>query len=116
MTVPVLFATESWYCPNCRFEETIPRVAGPHTRFHTCPKMHFLTAPLVAKGVAAKVEIRRPEDYVAGASIQYDGDGRPVQSVVTTRDGGTDAVVYPGVATAGASVNEAKEELDIARE
>jgi hypothetical protein len=111
VTVPLLFATESWHCPLCRFEETIPRIAGPHTRMHICPKLNGLTTPLVAAGVKAKVERRDPEDYVGGSLLTFDDTGRPVQSVVTTRDEGQDCAVYPPTATAFGTVNEIKEEL-----
>lgn len=95
----MLDLTESWYCPNCHLEETIPRVANPHTRFHTCPKLHMLTAPMVPAGTRARVEQRDREDYVRDELVTRDDRGRPVMSIVTTRDDGTDAVVFAPTAT-----------------
>jgi hypothetical protein len=91
-----LALTERWWCPNCKREETIPAVANPHTRFHTCPKFAMLTAPMLPYGTAAKVERKDREDYEGGDAgyTQLDGDGRPVMSIVTTRDEGTDVLVY----------------------
>ena len=42
-----------WYCPNCQ-KEDVTHEARPHTRFHTCPKLRGLTAPMVAAGTKAK--------------------------------------------------------------
>lgn len=80
-------------CPNCDFTD-VTREAAPHTRFHACPGLAGLTAPMVPVGTAAKVEAVEREDYVGGEDVRFDGDGRPIMSVITTRDDGTDLVVY----------------------
>jgi len=49
----------------------------------------------------AEVEAREREDYVGTEKVQTDEDGRPVMSVVTTRDNGQDTAVYAPVATGG---------------
>jgi hypothetical protein len=54
---------------------------------------------MVPAGTSCKVEAREREDYVAGDMVQTDGDGRPVMSVVTTRDDGTDVAVLAPAAT-----------------
>ena len=102
MTNAVLIsAIESWYCPNCGKRETIAAVAGPHTRFHTCPKLHMLTAPMVPAGTQAKVEARLRDDYVGSEMVQTaPEDGKPYMSVVTTRDNGNDCLVFAPTATA----------------
>ena len=96
---PVLIQTvRRWTCPNCTVEDvtTDPR---PHTRFHTCAGLRGLTAPMVQAGVRAKVEAREREDYIGSETVQLH-EGRPVMSIVTTRDDGQDAVVFAPVATA----------------
>ena len=100
MTIPVVRTVNRWYCPNCRMEDVTyePR---PHTRYHTCPKLRGLTAPLLPAGTSAKVEAVEREDYVGSDTVQLDPErGRPVMAVVTTRDDGTDRLVFAPAATA----------------
>lgn len=94
----VLLSTiRQWYCPNCkRTEQTVE--AQPHTRFHICPKLANLTAPMLPAGTAAKVERRDRDDYVGKEIVQTDGNGRAVMSVVTTRDNGMDTIVFAPLA------------------
>jgi predicted RNA-binding Zn-ribbon protein involved in translation (DUF1610 family) len=92
--IPILEPPISrWYCPNCGLRDAT-REARPHTRFHICPKLRGLTAPMLPEGTAAKVEAREREDYVGQEDVQTDEDGRPVMSIVTTRDDGQDVVVF----------------------
>lgn len=89
-----------WYCPNCG-KTDITHEAQPHSRFHTCPKLRGLSAPMVPAGSKAKVELREREDYVNGDQVQLDPEhGRPVMSIVTTRDNGQDVAVFAPTATA----------------
>ena len=98
MTLPLLSNVRDWYCPNCgKTDQTVE--ARPHTRFHTCPKLRYLVAPMLPAGTKAKVEAHEREDYVGTDVVQTDGDGRPVMSVVTTRDEGTDVAVFAPVAS-----------------
>jgi len=110
MTV-LLSRVQRWHCPNCKAED-VTTEPKPHTRFHVCPKLRGLTAPMLPAGVTAKVEVREREDYVGRqpmnitgrdgrprATMQLDDAGRPVMSVVTTRDEGQDAVVFATTAT-----------------
>jgi hypothetical protein len=48
---------------------------------------------MVPAGTACKVEAREREDYIGAEMVQTDGEGRPVMSVVTTRETGTDCAV-----------------------
>jgi hypothetical protein len=92
-----------WWCPACGLHDQTQE-ARPHTRYHTCPKLRYLSIPLSQmpeEGIAAKIEARDIEDYVGRQLVQVDGNGRPVMSVVTTRDNGQDCAVYPPTATAG---------------
>jgi len=83
-----------WYCPACKAQD-VTHEARPHSRFHVCPALRGLSAPMVPAGTAAKVELREREDYVNGDRVQLDPErGRPVMSVVTTRDNGQDTTVF----------------------
>ena len=89
-----------WYCPNCG-KEDVTHEPRPHSRFHICPKLRYLTAPMVPAGTRAKVELREREDYTNGDAVQLDPEQRrPVMSVVTTRDNGQDVAVFAPTATA----------------
>lgn len=101
MTVPILQPPlRRWYCPNCG-QQSQTREARAHTRFHTCPRMRGLTAPMLPVGVKAKVELVEREDYVGREVVARDPErNRPVQSLVTTRDNGQDVVVFAPTATA----------------
>jgi hypothetical protein len=99
MGLPLLATERRWVCPNCTVEDWTyePR---PHTRFHICKGLRGLTAPLVPAGIKAKVELREREDYVGAEKVQLDPElGRPVMSVVTTRDNGQDTTVFAPAAT-----------------
>ena len=100
MTTPHIATVTDWYCPNCGATDQTHE-PNPHTRYHTCPKLRFLSAPLVPVGTSAKVEAREREDYIGKEMVQLDPErGRPVMSIVTTRDDGTnDVLVFAPVAT-----------------
>lgn len=93
MGVFALATERRWECPNCDHTD-VTYEARPHTRFHNCPGLAGLSAPMVPAGTRCKVEAVERGDYVRGELVQTDGNGRPVMSVVTTRDDGTDAAVY----------------------
>jgi hypothetical protein len=92
MRVPVLAVEHRWVCPNCDFTDRTVTVE-PHSRFHACRGLRGLSAPMVPAGTACKVEARDREDYVGRELVQKDGEGRPVMSIVTTRDEGMDCAV-----------------------
>jgi hypothetical protein len=92
MAVAVLTHKRHWVCPNCNREEiTLPTVPN---RYHLCTGLRGLFAPMVPKGTKAKVEVAEREDYVKDEEVATDGDGRPVMSIVTTRDNGQDVAVF----------------------
>lgn len=91
-----------WVCPNCP-TQSVTTEARPHTRFHTCPGLRGLTAPLVQAGTRVKVTAVEREDYVGGDFVQTDAAGRPVMAVVTERDDGNDVMVFAPTATATGS-------------
>jgi len=99
--IPLLSTVRHWQCPACGLTD-MTREARPHTRFHNCPKLRGLTAPMVPAGTAAKVEIRERDDYIGNEIVQLDPEkGRPVMSIVTTRDDGQDATVFAPLAVKG---------------
>lgn len=81
-----------WECPNCD-DTDVTHEAQPHSRFHCCRGLRGLSAPMVPAGTRCKVEAREREDYVGRELVHVDGDGRPVMSIVTTRDNGQDCAV-----------------------
>lgn len=97
---PTIRVTYDWYCPECGATATTtePR---PHSQYHVCPKLRFLSAPMLRKGTAGKMEVREREDYVGDELVRLDPErGRPVMSIVTTRDNGQDAMVFAPTARA----------------
>ena len=106
MTVPILTPVNRWYCPNGCGREDITHEARPHTRMHVCPKLRGLTAPLLPVGVKGKVEAKEREDYIGTEMVQLDPElGRPVQSIITTRDGGQDCAIFMPAATLRGAAN-----------
>lgn len=91
---------EEWYCPNgCGVSEVTAPLPPGSSRFHTCARLHMLTAPLVRKGMDCKVEAIEREDFL-GDEIQNKGDdGKPYMAIQTTHaDGHTDLAVNAGLA------------------
>jgi hypothetical protein len=93
-----------WYCPSCGATDQTKADPGgrPQSHGHTCPRLRFLSVPMVPKGTRARIEVREPEDYVGSEHVQTDQNGRPLMSLVTERsDGSNDVVVYAPLATGG---------------
>jgi hypothetical protein len=90
-----------WVCPNGCGATGRTRPLPPNaSQFHTCPRLHMLTAPLVRAGSDCKVVAVPWEDY-QGTTLTQDGDdGRPYSAVHTIRaDGSNDAAVLAPCAT-----------------
>jgi hypothetical protein len=99
--VPLLLPPfEDWYCPNCGVSERIAGLPLNASRFHTCPSLHMLTAPLIRANVYAKVEAEERQDYIGHATQARGDDGRPYMAVRTTRDDGDDLAVNAELAHA----------------
>lgn len=98
----ILNSRTAWYCPNCSAVDYTTETQ-PHTRYHSCPGLHSISAPMIRTGVRAKVEAKLREDYIGTDIVTTDDALRPIMSVVTTRDDGTDCAVF--APTAIASVN-----------
>lgn len=90
--------TQQWVCPNCS-QTDVTHEARPHSRFHTCAGLRGLTAPFVPEGTSCKVVAHDRDDYVGNDIVQTDANGRPVMSVVTTRDDGVDTIVFAPTAS-----------------
>lgn len=99
MTAALLVAEHRWECPNCTHTD-VTREQSPHSRFHNCRGLRGLSAPMVPAGTACKVEAVERGDYVGSELVQTDGEGRPVMSIVTTRDDGMDCAVLAPTAQA----------------
>lgn len=94
MTVPLLTREQRWECPNCDLTDVTHWPAGQvGSRFHNCPGLRGLEAPMVPAGTPCKVEVVEREDYIGREMVQTDSEGRPVSFIVTTRDEGNDVVV-----------------------
>ena len=94
--VPLLRqAFDDWACPNgCGVAERTPALPPGASRFHTCSRLHMLTAPLVRAGTSCKVEAVEREDWVGQEQVIVGDDGFVPMSVRTTRDDGDDLAVY----------------------
>lgn len=101
MTAVHLDVESRWECPNCGATD-VTREQRVHTRMHSCRALFGLTAPMVPAGMRCKVETHEREDYIGSEIVQVDGRGRPIMSVVTTRDDGEDCTVFAPLAVAHA--------------
>ena len=100
MGVPLLTAMVAWECPNCWITATSAPLPPGTRKFHVCPGLHGLTAPLVEAGVSCKVTAEERQEYL-GREIQATGDdGRAYMAVRTTFDDHDDLAVNAGLAQA----------------
>jgi hypothetical protein len=98
--VPLLTAMVDWCCPNCRITAASPPLPPGTRKFHACPGLHGLTAPLVEAGVRCQVTAEERQEYL-GREIQAMGDdGRAYMAVRTTYDDHADLAVNAGLAQA----------------
>ena len=104
LAVPLLAPQPvEWYCPNCPVTAWQPLPPPGQVKFHTCPGLHMLTAPLILAGTRCEVTAEERADYL-GREIQATGDdGKPYMAVRTTRDAGDDLIVNAGLARSGMS-------------
>jgi hypothetical protein len=91
----------TWVCPNCPTQD-VTRLLIPN-RFHPCPGLHGLVAPLVRQGTDCKVVALPREDYLAGEVQRTGDDGKPYGGVSVVRpDGSNDLVMFAPLAQASA--------------
>ena len=89
-----------WHCPECKKTDAT-KDNGVGTRYHNCPRLQGISVPMVLQGVNAKLVLREREDYIGREKVQLVGErNRPVMSIETVRDNGTDLVVLAPTATA----------------
>lgn len=86
----ILKAEQHWACPNCISTEV---TVGQPNRFHNCPGLRGLLAPLVLDGIRCKVVAEERQDYIGREDVPLT-DGRPVMAVRTVRDDGEDVAVF----------------------
>lgn len=99
MRAVLLDAWQDWECPNCPAAERTRPLPPNASRFHACPGLHMLTAPLVRAGTDCQVIALERQDYL-GSEIQQTGDdGRPYSGVHTVRaDGSNDVAAFAPLA------------------
>jgi hypothetical protein len=103
MAAVLLDAYQEWRCPNCGLTDRTRPMPANATRFHPCPKLHDLTAPLVRAEMDCKVVALEREDELRNSIQRTGDDGKPYMAVETERaDGSTDRAVFPECAVQAA--------------
>ncbi len=99
-------AYQDWECPECGLEQRSRPVPPNGTRFHVCPKLHNISAPLVRAGADCSLTAVERMDYL-GTEVQETGDDGVPYMNVTTRyaDGHNDVAVHAPVARARFSID-----------
>lgn len=97
--VPLITAMVDWSCPNCWITATT--AAHMPNRFHQCPGLMGLVAPLIRVGDDCKVTAVERGDYEGREVTQHGDDKRSYCAVRTDRsDGSNDLAVLAPCATA----------------
>jgi len=92
-----------WECTHC--PATAVTSFDTPNRFHECPGLAGITAPMIPAGSGARTVVVERQDYVNGEIVTCDGNGRPVMAVVTERpDGSNDVTVFADTARGAAEV------------
>ena len=100
MTVPLLRAMVDWSCPNCWITASSAPLPPGTRKFHACPGLHGLTAPLVEAGVRCRVTAEERQEYLRGDVQATGDDGKAYMAVRTEHaDGHTDLAVNAVLAT-----------------
>ena len=95
---------EDMHCPNCGLGERVsPPLPPGSSRYHNCPRMHGLSAPLIPVTMDAKVEAVEREDYLRSEVQTTGDDGKAYMAVKTTyADGRNDMAVNAPLARGNA--------------
>jgi hypothetical protein len=100
MPIPILNSVQHWHCPSCGATDVTHQVE-PHTRFHPCPGLAGLSAPLASGVSGARMVVVEREDYIGSEDVTL-VEGRPVMAISTEySDGHTDTAVYAPTAHVG---------------
>jgi hypothetical protein len=88
-----------WYCPECsEVAQSVNTVVnGNKLRqmpLHYCAGLYGLLAPMVKKGVQARLRVNYREDYTHGDICTADERGKVVMSITTQRNDGEDLVLH----------------------
>ncbi len=103
--IPLFDQPDRWACPNCALTDVTPPLPLGSSRYHPCPGLHGLNAPMVREGTDVKVEAHEREDYLNGEVQATGDDGKAYMNVQVTRaDGSYDTTVFAGLAQARLSV------------
>lgn len=100
MRICLVRTFDDWCCPNCAHTEQTAALPLNAARFHVCPGLHMLNAPLVRAGTRCKVEAEVRADYLGGEIQAAGDDGRPYMAVRTTYGDHDDLLVNAGLAQA----------------
>jgi hypothetical protein len=101
MSVPLLEAWQDWECKACGLEQRTRPQPPNASRFHPCPKLHGLTAPMVRAGTDCTVVAIERGDYLRTAEQRTGDDGKPYMAVETRyADGRNDTAAFAEVAIA----------------
>jgi hypothetical protein len=93
--VPLLnVPPQEWYCPNCPVTDVTAPLPPGQSRYHPCPGLHGLNAPLVRSGTRAAVIASEREDYLNGDVQATGDDGRVYMNVMVLREDGCDTTVF----------------------
>jgi hypothetical protein len=99
MAVVLLDTYQDWSCPNCGLSDRTRPMPANASRFHPCPKLHGLTAPLIRAGMDCKVVAIERGDYLNGSIQRTGDDGKPYMAVETVRaDGSNDRAAFAELA------------------
>ena len=104
MAAVLLDAYQDWHCPNCGLADRTRPMPANASRFHPCPKLHDLTAPLIRDGVDCKVVAIQRGDYLNNSVQRTGDDGNPYMSVITEHaDGSNDTAAFAECAAQAAA-------------
>jgi hypothetical protein len=91
----IVDAWQDWSCPNCQVTDRTRPLPPNAWRYHQCPGLHDLTAPMVRAGTDCKVYAVEREDYLGKSEQRTGDDGKPYMAVVTERaDGSNDVAAF----------------------
>jgi len=95
----LLDAWQDWECPNCHLTDRSRPLPPGASRFHPCPALHGLTAPLVRAGSDCRVIAVERGDYLRNEHQRTGSDGKPYMGVQTLHaDGRSDVAAFPAAA------------------
>lgn len=100
MTVPLLNAVTEWACPNCSCRDVTQPLPPGSSRYHPCPGLHGLNAPMVRAGTKAQVYAVEREDYLNGDWQATGDDGKPYMAIKTAYEDREDVLINAGLARA----------------